>query len=99
MGQVSALGDGIELERLGRNDWRAVDTHAVSSDPRRIIGFIERLARGRYEVVWLSEPPRWAYVASLKSAIDAIFDISLFTGTIESTRANDVHLSTDLAHG
>jgi hypothetical protein len=36
---------------------------------------------------------------SLKSAIDAIFDVSLFTGTIESTRANDVHLSTDLAHG
>jgi hypothetical protein len=89
MAQVKSPTDGLEIARLGRHDWRAVDTLALQSDPARIVGFIERIGKARYEVLWMTEPPRWAYVTSLQSAIDAIVAGGTFDGYVESNRIDN----------
>lgn len=70
--RVTDLGDGLELEQLSRHDWRVSDARALATDPGRIIGFIERLSRDRFEVLWLVEPPLWAYIESFGAAVGAI---------------------------
>lgn len=90
MTHVANIGDGTVVVRLGRSDWQVVDAHALPSDPARLLGFIERLGRNRFEVLWMCEPPRWAYVESLRFAVDALVDTARFAGPVEFTRRNGV---------
>jgi hypothetical protein len=86
MGQLTLIGDGLELVRTSRTDWRVVDTRALQSDPGRVLGFIERMRYSRYELLWTTEPPRWAYVSSLRLAAAAFATEPTCSGVTETSR-------------
>jgi hypothetical protein len=83
VGQLTLIGDGLELVRTSRTDWRVVDTR---SDPGRVLGFIERMRYSRYELLWTTEPPRWAYVSSLRLAAAAFAIEPGCSGVTEPSR-------------
>ena len=60
------------------------------SDPARIMGFIERLAHDRFEVLLMVAPTGWAYVDSFGYALVAFSDRSRFEGKLESQRDSDI---------
>ncbi len=70
----------LEVVRTGRSDWRVSDSRRDSSDPERLLGFVERLGRTRFEVLWMTDPMRWGYVESLPEAVTAIRDRVEFAG-------------------
>ncbi|MET4782884.1 hypothetical protein ABIB56_002897 [Glaciihabitans sp. UYNi722] len=86
MGQLTSLGDGLELVRTSPTDWRVVDARALQSDPGRVLGFIERMRYSRYELLWTTEPPRWAYVSSLRLAAAAFATEPRYSGDTEPSR-------------
>jgi hypothetical protein len=86
MGQLTLIGDGLELVRISRTDWRVVDARALLSDPGRVLGFIERMRYSRYELLWTTEPPRWAYVSSLRLAAAAFVTGPRYSGSTEHFR-------------
>jgi hypothetical protein len=86
MGQLTLIGDGLELVRTTRTDWRVVDARALQSDPGRVLGFIERMRYSRYELLWTTEPPRWAYVSSLRLAAAAFAAEPTYSGVTEPSR-------------
>ncbi|HEY5229697.1 MAG TPA: hypothetical protein VIJ11_02245, partial [Galbitalea sp.] len=57
------------------------DSRRDPDDQGRLLGFIERLWPDRYEILWLTEPPRWGYVGSLKLALAAFDDTVAFAGS------------------
>jgi hypothetical protein len=63
-----------------------VDARALYSDPRRVRGFIERMRYSRYEALWTTEPPRWAYVSSLRLAVAAFAIEPECSGVTEASR-------------
>jgi hypothetical protein len=71
----------LEIVHTGKSDWRVGDSRRDAGDPGGLLGFIERLGRGRYEILWLTEPPRWGYADSLKGAIVAFDESVDFAGT------------------
>jgi hypothetical protein len=75
-----SAAEWLEVIRTGRSDWRVSDSRLASGDPERIVGFVERLDRLRYEVLWMTDPMRWAYVESLAAAVAAIRDRVEFVG-------------------
>jgi hypothetical protein len=76
----------LEVVRLGRFDWRVSDGTRERDDPTRLLGFIERLKRGHFEVVWISDPPEWAYTVSLATAVAALADADSFVGVRRTKR-------------
>ena len=72
--------DWLEVIRIGKKDWRVSDTRRDAGDPARLLGFIERIRRDRYEVLWMTAPLRWAYLPSMSEAIEAFGDSLRFTG-------------------
>ena len=76
----------LEVVRLGRSDWRVSDSTRERDDPTRLLGFIERLKRGHFEVVWISDPPEWAYTVSLATAVDAMAGGDSFVGVRRTKR-------------
>jgi hypothetical protein len=71
----------LEILHTGKTDWRVCDSRRDPADSSRLLGFIERLSRDRYEILWLTEPPRWAYTESLKSALAAFDETVEFAGS------------------
>jgi hypothetical protein len=61
----------LEVLRLSSTDWRVSDSRLAASDPDRLLGYVERFLRDRYEVLWIGEPMRWAYQVSFEAALDA----------------------------
>lgn len=61
-----------EVIRLSRTEWRISDPRLPDADPDRLLGYIERLARRRYEVVWMSDPMRWGYAESFAAALEGL---------------------------
>ena len=53
----------LEVIRLGRRDGRILDSRIETSDPARLLGFVERLSTRRYEVLWMTGAMRWGSVA------------------------------------
>ena len=82
----STKNGGLEIVRLDRTGWRVSDPTIDERDPRRLIGYIERLESNRYEVLWLVSPISWAYVDSFEHALTALEDRSHFPGTVEPQR-------------
>jgi hypothetical protein len=76
----------MDVAQLDRSSWRISDPNADERDPSRLLGYIERLERGRYEVLWLGAPMAWAYVDSFDAALAAVVDRAGFAGVIESQR-------------
>jgi hypothetical protein len=70
----------LEVVRTGRSDWRVSDSRRDPGDPDRLLGFVERLDRGRFEVLWMTEPLRWGYTRSLPEALAALRDRVTFSG-------------------
>ena len=62
----------LEIIRLNRTGWRISNSSIYENDPRRLLGYIERLETDRYEVLWLAAPISWAYVDSFELALAAI---------------------------
>jgi len=85
MSALTVVGD-VEVVQLSHTDWRVSDARALPTDTGRILGFIERTDRGRYELVWLAEPPRWAYVDSFTDAVAAFGDPDTCAAQIYATR-------------
>jgi hypothetical protein len=68
---------------LSRTEWRVSE---VSNDGA-LLGFIERQASNRFEVVWMTDPMRWGYTGTFDEAVTAFGDSSRFTGEIFDERA------------
>jgi len=77
----------LEVVRLNRVEWRVSDLALATGDPLRLMGYIERLARDEFEVLWLRPPLGWSYVSSFGSALAALADRSRFDGVIDARRA------------
>ena len=77
----------LEVIRLNRSEWRVSDSARSDGDPLRLLGYIERLSRDEYEVLWLVPPLGWSYVSSYGSALAALGDRSRFDGQIVARRA------------
>lgn len=77
----------LEVIRLNRTDWRISDTASDLDDPRRLLGYVERLARDQYEVLWIAPPLGWSYVSSFGRALAALADRTRFDGPIIARRA------------
>jgi hypothetical protein len=76
----------LEVVRLDRNDWRVSDLRAPVGDSARLLGYVERLAARRYEVVWMGDGMKWGYIDSLAGALRGIADAEHFAGTIAARR-------------
>ena len=76
----------LEVVRLNRVEWRVSDTERADGDPLRLLGYVERLAREEYELLWLVPLMGWSYVGSLGSALVALADRSRFDGEIVARR-------------
>ena len=76
----------LEVVRLNRVEWRISDTARRGGDPLRLLGYVERLAREEYELLWLVPPMGWSYVSSLGSALVALADRRRFDGEIVARR-------------
>jgi hypothetical protein len=72
------------VESLSRTEWRVLD----ATDAGRIVGFIERLSGGRFEIVWMSDPMRWGYAKSFDEAVAAFSDGASFAGEVFLERAD-----------
>jgi hypothetical protein len=80
------VAEWLEVIHIGKSEWRVSDSrHDVGSNGR-VLGFVERLTGNRFEVLWMTEPPRWAYVGSLSEALAALTDYVGFTGPEASER-------------
>jgi hypothetical protein len=79
----------LEVFHIGKNEWRVSDSRLEAGTDGRLLGFVERLSRDRYEVLWMTEPPRWAYVDSLARAMAAFGDDAGFIGMEVSEREED----------
>jgi hypothetical protein len=77
----------LEVRRLDRTDWRISDARLDVGSDDRLLGYVERLGRWRYEVLWVTAPFGWAYVKSLDLAVAAVADREHFVGVIRSERA------------
>jgi hypothetical protein len=80
----------LEVVRLGRHDWRVSDSTLDRDDPARLLGFIERLKRGHFGVLWISDPPKWAYTVSLTTAVAALAGADSFVGVRSVNRDKSV---------
>lgn len=80
----------LEVIRLNHKEWRISDTTRDDGDPLRLLGYIERLARDQYEVLWLVPPLGWSYVNTYWRALTALADRSRFDGEIVARRASSL---------
>lgn len=76
----------LEVIRLDRTGWRISNSSIDEGGPGRLLGYIERLERERYEVLWLAAPISWAYVVSFELALAAVADRPQFSGIVEPER-------------
>ena len=88
---------GLQVIRLNRTGWRISNSSIDERDPTGLLGYIERLERDRYEVLWLAAPISWAYVDSFELALAAVADRPHFSGVIaperdQATRAGNTAL-------
>ncbi len=77
---------GLEVIRLDRTGWRISNSFIKDGVPGRLLGYIERLDRDRYEVLWIAAPISWAYVNSFELALAAVADRLQFSGIVEKER-------------
>lgn len=77
---------GLEVIRLDRTGWRISNSFIKDGVPGRLLGYIERLDRDRYEVLWIAAPISWAYVNSFELALAAVADRLQFNGIVEPER-------------
>ena len=77
---------GLEVIRLDRTGWRISNSFINEGVPGRLLGYIERLDRDRYEVLWIAAPISWAYVNSFELALAAVADRLQFSGIVEPER-------------
>lgn len=82
----TGVGSRLEVVRLDKTSWRVSDPSIDERGSARLLGYLERLARDRYEVLWLDSPVCWAYVASFKLALAALAARTEFSGVIEPER-------------
>jgi hypothetical protein len=78
--------DRLEVIRLSWSEWRISDSRLPDSDPDRLLGYVERLSRRRYEVVWMTDPMRWGYAESLAAALAGLANGERFSGTTLAER-------------
>jgi hypothetical protein len=76
----------LEVLRLARKEWRISDKRVEDGESARLLGFIERLSRFRYEVQWVGDTPGWTYLRSFDLALAALARREEFDGTIQSGR-------------
>jgi hypothetical protein len=76
----------LGVQRVDRSDWRITAAGVEDGEPARLLGYIERLRRDRYEILWMTEPVGWAYVRSLNLAVAAFADRDRFEGAVAQAR-------------
>jgi hypothetical protein len=90
---AGSVPEWLEVVRLGHTDWRVSDSRVDSADPRRLVGFIEKLPTGRFELVWITYPIRWGYTDTLSAALSGMAEGAQFAGAIAE---RDSSVSTSL---
>jgi len=88
-----AIPEWLEVIRLGRTDWRVSDAPIEMVDPGRLVGFVEKLPTGRFELLWTVYPIRWGYTDTLSSALLGMAEGPGFAG---ATYDRDSTASTSL---
>jgi hypothetical protein len=78
--------DWLEGVRLSRTDWRVSDARVPAAEPGYLLGYVERLLRDRYEILWMTDPMRWAYTDSLDAALKGLAEGARFTGSTQVDR-------------
>ena len=73
----------LEVTRLNGLRWRISDSTLNEHDPCWLLGYVERLERDKYEVLWLAAPVTWAFVTSFEDALAAVADRTQVTGAIQ----------------
>ena len=91
---AGSVPEWLEVVRLGRTDWRVSDSRVESADPGRLVGFIEKLPPGRFELVWITYPIRWGYTDTLSAALSGMAEGVRFDGAITE---RDSSVSTSLS--
>jgi hypothetical protein len=88
MSRASRAGipDWLKIVRLDRVDWRVSDARLEVVGDNGLLGYIERIHAGRWEILWMADPLRWAYEDSFDSAIHAFSESVRFGGTILAER-------------
>lgn len=76
----------LEVVRIDRTSWRISSTPIEEGELPRLLGFVERLDRDRFEVLWLADHITWAYVTTFDEALAAVADPEGFGGSIETHR-------------
>jgi hypothetical protein len=76
----------LEVIRLSRVDWRISDSRIDVDDSTRLLGYIERQFHDRYEVLWMTDPLRWAYVESFDAALAGFGESARFTVQTQADR-------------
>jgi len=76
----------LEVVRLSRTDWRISDSRINAGESGRVLGYAEKLHHDRFEVVWITEPVRWAYTVRLHDALHGFTEGARFTGATQLTR-------------
>jgi hypothetical protein len=78
--------DWLRVVRLDRTNWRISDSRLDSMAGRGLLGFVERIHAGRWEIMWMTDPLRWAYEGSFDAAIQGFSESVRFGGTVLAER-------------
>jgi hypothetical protein len=78
--RVAEVPDWLAVIRVGRKEWRISDSRIDASVSGHLIGFVEKLPTGRFELVWITEPIRWGYSDTFAEAVAGMADRTAFVG-------------------
>jgi hypothetical protein len=78
--------DWLKVVQLDRENWRISDARVEVADNSGLLGFIERISSRRYEILWMTDPLRWAYEGSFDAAVRGFFESVRFGGTVLAER-------------
>lgn len=84
----------LEVIRLDGSLWRISGFAPGRAETVALRGYVERLDRDRFEVLWFPAPLGWAYVSTFEAALTAISDRSKYMGPIGEARAVPLRRST-----
>jgi hypothetical protein len=83
---LAGIPDWLKIVRLDKADWRVSDARVEVAGDNGLLGYIERIHAGRWEILWMADPLRWAYEDSFHSAIHAFSESVRFGGTVLAER-------------
>jgi len=82
----------LEVVRLDHDNWKISDTRLAEDDSLRLLGFVERLHRLRFEITKLTDPISWAYVPSFGQALASFEETFDFDAILEVERDRSLRM-------